>query len=124
MIRRPPRSTLFPYTTLFRSPSFLRHLGGILLAGSERTGLSQRPGGGEDALLESSHPDRVELEALRGVQRHQRDPISPAGGVRVSDERELLEETEPRGVRAPVLVVRSGRREGGERVGTVAGWIV
>src|SRR5256885_12995818 len=24
MIRRPPRSTLFPYTTLFRSSSFLR----------------------------------------------------------------------------------------------------
>src|SRR2546427_7368532 len=24
MIRRPPRSTLFPYTTLFRSPSELR----------------------------------------------------------------------------------------------------
>src|SRR2546422_9738071 len=24
MIRRPPRSTLFPYTTLFRSPSTLR----------------------------------------------------------------------------------------------------
>src|SRR5687768_18005420 len=24
MIRRPPRSTLFPYTTLFRSPSFDR----------------------------------------------------------------------------------------------------
>src|SRR2546430_9799172 len=24
MIRRPPRSTLFPYTTLFRSPSALR----------------------------------------------------------------------------------------------------
>src|SRR2546430_11370698 len=24
MIRRPPRSTLFPYTTLFRSPSQLR----------------------------------------------------------------------------------------------------
>ena len=23
MIRRPPRSTLFPYTTLFRSPFFL-----------------------------------------------------------------------------------------------------
>src|SRR2546430_6898182 len=28
MIRRPPRSTLFPYTTLFRSPQFFteRHL--------------------------------------------------------------------------------------------------
>src|SRR2546430_13461234 len=24
MIRRPPRSTLFPYTTLFRSPTFTR----------------------------------------------------------------------------------------------------
>src|SRR5258708_26509664 len=26
MIRRPPRSTLFPYTTLFRSPVLLRQL--------------------------------------------------------------------------------------------------
>src|SRR2546430_4445437 len=25
MIRRPPRSTLFPYTTLFRSPALLNH---------------------------------------------------------------------------------------------------
>src|SRR5207249_9705601 len=25
MIRRPPRSTLFPYTTLFRSPGLQRH---------------------------------------------------------------------------------------------------
>src|SRR3712207_7547106 len=25
MIRRPPRSTLFPYTTLFRSPQLLAH---------------------------------------------------------------------------------------------------
>src|SRR2546427_13171355 len=121
MIRRPPRSTLFPYTTLFRSPSFLRHLGGILLAGSERTGLSQRPGGGEDALLESGHPDRVELEALRGVQRHQRDPISPAGGVRVSDAPELLEGPGRGGVRAPVLVVRRGRREAAERIATGRG---
>src|SRR3712207_9065762 len=27
MIRRPPRSTLFPYTTLFRSTSIIEHLG-------------------------------------------------------------------------------------------------
>src|SRR2546429_4484002 len=27
MIRRPPRSTLFPYTTLFRSPALRRELG-------------------------------------------------------------------------------------------------
>src|SRR6266516_3266880 len=29
MIRRPPRSTLFPYTTLFRSPHRSRRSGGI-----------------------------------------------------------------------------------------------
>src|SRR2546430_12178321 len=29
MIRRPPRSTLFPYTTLFRSPRRDRHNDGI-----------------------------------------------------------------------------------------------
>src|SRR2546430_1003603 len=28
MIRRPPRSTLFPYTTLFRSEEFFQLLGG------------------------------------------------------------------------------------------------
>src|SRR2546426_8747054 len=29
MVRRPPRSTLFPYTTLFRSPSAGKELGGF-----------------------------------------------------------------------------------------------
>src|SRR3712207_8016612 len=33
MIRRPPRSTLFPYTTLFRSPTFDLELLGEVLAG-------------------------------------------------------------------------------------------
>src|SRR3712207_8082104 len=28
MIRRPPRSTLFPYTTLFRSPRYAERAGG------------------------------------------------------------------------------------------------
>src|SRR2546422_1222622 len=32
MIRRPPRSTLFPYTTLFRSPPPLAHQHGIRAA--------------------------------------------------------------------------------------------
>src|SRR2546422_11771076 len=30
MIRRPPRSTLFPYTTLFRSPFFAAGIGDLL----------------------------------------------------------------------------------------------
>src|SRR5688572_31073090 len=29
MIRRPPRSTLFPYTTLFRSDALGRHVAGV-----------------------------------------------------------------------------------------------
>src|SRR5260370_38832983 len=42
MIRRPPRSTLFPYTTLFRSHSSARrrkvHVDIALPAGGQRTG--------------------------------------------------------------------------------------
>src|SRR2546427_6248779 len=37
MIRRPPRSTLFPYTTLFRSTTFLLYA--ILAAAGRRPGL-------------------------------------------------------------------------------------
>src|SRR2546427_3101608 len=41
MIRRPPRSTLFPYTTLFRSPvwhfRFYGHTPELLVKGRERT---------------------------------------------------------------------------------------
>src|SRR5947208_4998963 len=33
MIRRPPRSTLFPYTTLFRSPAHAASYGEIWIAG-------------------------------------------------------------------------------------------
>src|SRR3712207_7252338 len=35
MIRRPPRSTLFPYTTLFRSSTHVLLLGGPGCAGSD-----------------------------------------------------------------------------------------
>src|SRR3989442_5518314 len=46
MIRRPPRSTLFPYTTLFRSRARERIIG--------------RFGSGECAdVLRAPHPDRV-----------------------------------------------------------------
>src|SRR2546427_2431618 len=51
MIRRPPRSTLFPYTTLFRSP--------------------RRRHGGES---EPRHPGRPGPAALRGRAATQRAP--------------------------------------------------
>src|SRR5436309_12041694 len=36
MLRRPPRSTLFPYTTLFRSPSGWAHLPSMNTGGNSR----------------------------------------------------------------------------------------
>src|SRR2546430_14614180 len=42
MIRQPPRSTLFPYTTLFRSPS-INHL--ELVTNAEDTTLARAPSG-------------------------------------------------------------------------------
>src|SRR2546422_5260303 len=61
MIRRPPRSTLFPYTTLFRSPD-QRKSGGRQRrrCGTSRPAHDRNPerGGGEDrksTRLNSSH---------------------------------------------------------------------
>src|SRR5438477_9630410 len=53
MIRRPPRSTLFPYTTLFRSPprgSRSTHLGVVAL-----TARARRGGDRKSTRLNSSH---------------------------------------------------------------------
>src|SRR5256885_10551459 len=50
MIRRPPRSTLFPYTTLFRSFSFL--------VGEERGGVDVDPFA---AVLRAADRDHVPL---------------------------------------------------------------
>src|SRR2546427_6113656 len=57
MIRRPPRSTLFPYTTLFRSPA-------------------ARPGGGAPAAQRQARRERVHhaAAAVRGG--------APRGGER------------------------------------------
>src|SRR5438034_8740499 len=53
MIRRPPRSTLFPYTTLFRSTPVGRLLGGRLCCPRS----SRRPGG-PGPLRPELFPDR------------------------------------------------------------------
>src|SRR2546426_5326408 len=61
MIRRPPRSTLFPYTTLFRSPGRqLLHLSGCLcdqyVGESELASSSRRTGRDRKSTrLNSSH---------------------------------------------------------------------
>src|SRR2546421_9547877 len=42
MIRRPPRSTLFPYTTLFRSRHVALHVGGLRGGGAGARGPAAR----------------------------------------------------------------------------------
>src|SRR2546427_6795841 len=58
MIRRPPRSTLFPYTTLFRS-----------LVAAAAPGVRRRAGAGKDlhhARLRSPHPRRTGCHGTSG----------------------------------------------------------
>src|SRR5262245_62774023 len=61
MIRRPPRSTLFPYTTLFRSPDVRRRLA-PRVAGLARQ--FDRLGEGPRRLLRSEE-HTSELQSLR-----------------------------------------------------------
>src|SRR3712207_8246972 len=73
MIRRPPRSTLFPYTTLFRSRRVQRHVPGVRrdpavpapARGGVRVPQPGRPAAlagllGLDVLLGQRHPVRSE----------------------------------------------------------------
>src|SRR5687768_18232155 len=56
MIRRPPRSTLFPYTTLFRSHAGVR--------GREREGAPEQARARQARVVSES------LERLRAAQQH------------------------------------------------------
>src|SRR3712207_1793434 len=104
MIRRPPRSTLFPYTTLFRSgePRGAQGRRRPLLRGAVRRGLLE--GGARDVPVDQRHAGGV----LRG--RH------VGGGVR-GDSRSVrrgdpgtagarpLRVTDPRGAATEVEAV-------------------
>src|SRR5256885_14835852 len=78
MIRRPPRSTLFPYTTLFRSRRpFRRHAEGLGLLRFARGGRScpRQPRGG--ARSGGGRPrGRQPLDQAEGVRRAQRGPVA------------------------------------------------
>src|SRR3712207_8807182 len=71
MIRRPPRSTLFPYTTLFRS-----HIGRVILVGAAaKINLTTRPNDAIPVGLDPRAERRVgPVEgAVRAVMNHARD---------------------------------------------------
>src|SRR3712207_9151498 len=84
MIRRPPRSTLFPYTTLFRSPTRGSDLGRRTSAAKPRLdGPGVRLRGRRTrarARLVALAP--VELDALAGVADRRLDRLAPQPRVR------------------------------------------
>src|SRR3712207_8708978 len=78
MIRRPPRSTLFPYTTLFRSVDRVDHLDdspqakvariGVELGADVVLGAVAGPGGALDRVLHRLDDDRLVDQFLRSEE--------------------------------------------------------
>src|SRR5438034_10575613 len=81
MIRRPPRSTLFPYTTLFRSRARAEVLAKKLAALQGELALYERELGDMQAQLGRAERDRPLTEAERSAERAWRD-LQAAGGRR------------------------------------------
>src|SRR5260370_917123 len=70
MIRRPPRSTLFPYTTLFRSSLLLA--ASLVLAGLVGLGARGFPG----SVAEAATPERVIVNRYTGLAIEGFDPVA------------------------------------------------
>src|SRR5258708_29562543 len=70
MIRRPPRSTLFPYTTLFRSRPARRYRGGRR---SGRTAPARRRERSEEHTSELQSPDHLVCRLLLEKKKKNRN---------------------------------------------------
>src|SRR3712207_8457467 len=77
MIRRPPRSTLFPYTTLFRSPAGLE--GVRRLAGRSRPAHPRAAAAGDEGLQRGDQATGAALPAHRAVGLGHRVDRQPVG---------------------------------------------
>src|SRR3989442_4861983 len=67
MIRRPPRSTLFPYTTLFRSPVSSRVLPAL---GMPQSGTRHRVEAGEEKQSGLKRESETSLEMAERSEEH------------------------------------------------------
>src|SRR3712207_8346929 len=100
MIRRPPRSTLFPYTTLFRSPDFEYALidGTIVTAhqkasgargGTETQAIGRSRGGLTTKIVARSEEHTSELQSrqylvCRLLLEKKKNPHAPSSAVVLS----------------------------------------
>src|SRR2546430_15879632 len=84
MIRRPPRSTLFPYTTLFRSAAATELRGRPRAQGADPR--LHPPGAATDAPAQSTH-GRAQgvLSARARGRRRPQEPVGPGLRGRISD---------------------------------------
>src|SRR5256885_5308872 len=73
MIRRPPRSTLFPYTTLFRSSAFYLYRRALEKAPAMR-GLHRAVA---EIYRQTEHPDWANMEEEKEVSLPQPDCRTP-----------------------------------------------
>src|SRR5690349_24254923 len=67
MIRRPPRSTLFPYTTLFRSGKLPREKRSQAVCNRQREPAPDRGRHFEDRLIRRSEEHTSELQSRRDL---------------------------------------------------------
>src|SRR2546427_5081674 len=87
MIRRPPRSTLFPYTTLFRSCADAPSVGGVVggtpgagvNAGAAAVGVPRLPGAqAAVSAVPASSSRRIMGRSLGGIRRGRAVALGPA----------------------------------------------
>src|SRR5713226_10019726 len=84
MIRRPPRSTLFPYTTLFRSPGLDHAPPKFAL----NLAADLKPGDRKSTRLNSSHPS-ISYAVFCLKQKNNRSRAPDAGGPRRRKDRRV-----------------------------------
>src|SRR5260370_24677014 len=96
MIRRPPRSTLFPYTTLFRSPTLdlpvsLEHIRAALARAPEKPllrGMDRKPD------FRVTVEERLKLEELLWSLEYKTGPAPPGGLYGYEQQRLLWNKTD------------------------------
>src|SRR2546426_1668188 len=95
MIRRPPRSTLFPYTTLFRS-------GAAATASAARVSHPRKP---PPAWFTKSFRQRVDAAGHRGV------PVAGPGVLDIRSEEHTSELQSPCNLVCRLLLEKKKKRE-------------